>query len=209
MGSAPLVHCHGYDQCNTHQGGGQTGCNHEQGRKQAGQLLPAFHFDQHEFTQGRRHEGNAHDAAGKSDDETFPSKSFCLRLGAACSALSVGVKEMHEALLCENMAACDIPEAWVTNHYRWIIWKFASLERAFPSTFGGKLLNADKVFEQLKMRCMWEFSMAKRSFIKKLIEKDELSTRHIVLCVSKIRPSEDETLSTTDENAGVLIELTD
>ena len=76
FGSAPLIHRHGNDQCNTHQRGRQTGCNHEQSSKQAGQLLPTFHFDQHEFTQSRRHEGNAHDAAGKSDDETFPRKAF-------------------------------------------------------------------------------------------------------------------------------------
>lgn len=31
-----------------------------------------------------------------------------------------------------------ITEAWIRNHYRWIIWKLASMEKSYPQVFGGK-----------------------------------------------------------------------
>ena len=30
-----------------------------------------------------------------------------------------------------------VSEEWVKNHYRWIIWKLASLERRFPNKCAG------------------------------------------------------------------------
>lgn len=27
---------------------------------------------------------------------------------------------------------------WVYNHYRWIVWKLAAMEVAFPQVFGGR-----------------------------------------------------------------------
>ena len=32
-----------------------------------------------------------------------------------------------------------IKEDWIKNHYRWIVWKLASLERRFPNKFAGLL----------------------------------------------------------------------
>ena len=32
-----------------------------------------------------------------------------------------------------------IKEDWIKNHYRWIVWKLASLERRFPKQFAGLL----------------------------------------------------------------------
>lgn len=55
---------------------------------------------------------------------------------------------------------CDTPgvdptlisEAWVFNHYRWIVWKRASMERAFPDVMGGRCLTPEQVLLQLKLR---------------------------------------------------------
>lgn len=55
---------------------------------------------------------------------------------------------------------CDTPgvdpklisEEWVYNHYRWIIWKQASMERSFPETMGSQCLTPEQVLLQLKYR---------------------------------------------------------
>jgi len=31
-----------------------------------------------------------------------------------------------------------ISAAWVSNHYRWIVWKLAAMEVSFPHHFGGR-----------------------------------------------------------------------
>jgi len=31
-----------------------------------------------------------------------------------------------------------ISREWVNNHYRWIVWKLAAMEVAFPQYFGGR-----------------------------------------------------------------------
>lgn len=45
-----------------------------------------------------------------------------------------------------------ISEGWVHNHYRWIVWKQASMERSFPETMGGRCLTPHQVLLQLKFR---------------------------------------------------------
>ena len=31
-----------------------------------------------------------------------------------------------------------ISEEWISNHYRWIVWKLAAMEVAFPRQFAGR-----------------------------------------------------------------------
>ncbi|XP_010289703.1 PREDICTED: breast cancer type 2 susceptibility protein homolog, partial [Phaethon lepturus] len=62
-----------------------------------------------------------------------------------------GKKEFYRAL-------CDTPgvdpklitEAWVYNHYRWIVWKLAAMEVSFPHEFANKCLTPETVLLQLK-----------------------------------------------------------
>lgn len=57
-------------------------------------------------------------------------------------------------------ALCDTPgvdpklisRVWVYNHYRWIIWKLAAMEFAFPKEFASRCLNPETVLLQLKHR---------------------------------------------------------
>ena len=44
-------------------------------------------------------------------------------------------------------------EAWVANHYRWIIWKLACYERRLSQQLAGRLLTVHVVLDQLKYRC--------------------------------------------------------
>lgn len=57
-------------------------------------------------------------------------------------------------------ALCDTPgvdpnlisRVWVYNHYRWIIWKLAAMEFAFPKEFANRCLSPERVLLQLKYR---------------------------------------------------------
>lgn len=41
---------------------------------------------------------------------------------------------------------------WVTNHYKWIVWKLACYERYYPASSAGNFLTVSNVLEELKYR---------------------------------------------------------
>nr|XP_013817567.1 PREDICTED: breast cancer type 2 susceptibility protein [Apteryx mantelli mantelli] len=98
-----------------------------------------------------------------------------------------GKKEFYRAL-------CDTPgvdpklitEAWVYNHYRWIVWKLAAMEVSFPHEFANRCLTPETVLLQLKYRYDLEVDKSKRSAIKKIMEKDDTAGKTLILCISKI-----------------------
>ncbi|XP_077578934.1 breast cancer type 2 susceptibility protein [Stigmatopora nigra] len=88
-------------------------------------------------------------------------------------------------------ALCDVPgvdpkllsDVWVYNHYRWIVWKLASMERSFPETLGGMCLTPERVLLQLKYRYDVEVDHSRRPALRKIVEKDDTATKTLVLCV--------------------------
>ncbi|NXK60585.1 BRCA2 protein, partial [Sylvietta virens] len=127
-----------------------------------------------------------------------------------------GKKEFYRAL-------CDTPgvdpnlitEAWVYNHYRWIVWKLAAMEVSFPHEFANRCLTPEMVLLQLKYRYDLEVDKSKRSAIKKIMERDDAAGKTVVLCVSKII-SLNTVVSPSSSNknmeskkAAALIEVTD
>nr|XP_056714484.1 breast cancer type 2 susceptibility protein [Euleptes europaea] len=98
-----------------------------------------------------------------------------------------GKEEFYRAL-------CDTPgvdpklisKAWVYNHYRWIIWKLAAMEVAFPQEFANKCLTPERVLLQLKYRYDVEIDKSHRSAIKRITERDDVAGKTLVLCISKI-----------------------
>uniref|UniRef100_A0A8C8RSB0 Tower domain-containing protein n=1 Tax=Pelusios castaneus TaxID=367368 RepID=A0A8C8RSB0_9SAUR len=98
-----------------------------------------------------------------------------------------GKEEFYRAL-------CDTPgvdpklitEAWVYNHYRWIVWKLAAMEVSFPQEFANRCLTPERVLFQLKYRYDLEIDKSQRSAIKKILERDDTAAKTLVLCVSKI-----------------------
>ncbi|NWV53151.1 BRCA2 protein, partial [Daphoenositta chrysoptera] len=127
-----------------------------------------------------------------------------------------GKKEFYRAL-------CDTPgvdpnlitEAWVYNHYRWIVWKLAAMEVSFPHEFANRCLTPEMVLLQLKYRYDLEVDKSKRSAIKKITERDDAAGKTLVLCVSKIislntvvSPSSSNK-NTESKKAAAIIEVTD
>ncbi|NXO26037.1 BRCA2 protein, partial [Cisticola juncidis] len=127
-----------------------------------------------------------------------------------------GKKEFYRAL-------CDTPgvdpnlitEAWVYNHYRWIVWKLAAMEVSFPHEFANRCLTPEVVLLQLKYRYDLEVDKSKRSAIKKIMERDDAAGKTLVLCISKIislntvvSPTS-SSKNTESKKAAALIEVTD
>ena len=44
-------------------------------------------------------------------------------------------------------------EAWVANHYRWVVWKLACYERRCPDQLAGRMLTVPVILDQLRYRC--------------------------------------------------------
>jgi len=111
---------------------------------------------------------------------------------------------------------------WTSNHWRWVVWKLACMERRFPQQLGNKLLTPHHVFHQILYRyhcvvsacsaihqpidsmvimvmmcvCVLlttmgryerEVNRAQRSALKIILERDESSSRFMVLCVASIK----------------------
>nr|XP_021397545.2 breast cancer type 2 susceptibility protein [Lonchura striata domestica] len=127
-----------------------------------------------------------------------------------------GKKEFYRALL--DTPGVDpnlITEAWVYNHYRWIVWKLAAMEVSFPHEFANRCLTPEMVLLQLKYRYDLEVDKSKRSAIKKIMERDDAAGKTLVLCISKII-SLNTVVSPSSSNknmeskkAAALIEVTD
>ncbi|XP_075956176.1 breast cancer type 2 susceptibility protein isoform X2 [Anarhichas minor] len=97
---------------------------------------------------------------------------------------TAGKEEFHRAL-CDT-AGVDpklLCEGWVDNHYRWVVWKQASMERSFPETMGSLCLTPEQVLLQLKYRYDVEVDHSRRPALRKIMEKDDTAAKTLVLCV--------------------------
>lgn len=64
----------------------------------------------------------------------------------------VGITEIQNAVLTmPGVDASLVPDNWVQNHFKWIVWKLVSMERMFPDCFKG-CLSVGSIVEQLKYR---------------------------------------------------------
>jgi hypothetical protein len=91
-------------------------------------------------------------------------------------------KTARQELIQRGCAPQLASEVWVKNHYRWIVWKLASLKRVFAVNVWTK----DHVFSQLLYRYEVEINQANRSCIRLLVERDAVVGRHMVLCISRV-----------------------
>jgi len=80
-----------------------------------------------------------------------------------------------------------VPKGWVENSFKWIVSKLASMERSFPQYFSGKALTPQNVILQMKYRYDLEIDNAKRSVLRKIIERDDVSCKRMILFVSQIK----------------------
>jgi BRCA2, oligonucleotide/oligosaccharide-binding, domain 1/BRCA2, helical len=116
---------------------------------------------------------------------------------------SIDAAGIRHALLAEGAPASFCTQRWVSNHYRWIVWKLASLERKLPSLCAGVMLSVERVLLELGLRLYREYELSHRSCIKRFMEHDDVPSRHMVLVVSRVYSRSEAT------EIGAHIELTD
>lgn len=111
----------------------------------------------------------------------------------------VGSKELWEAFAASpGVDRKLVSFQWFLNHYRWLVWKLAAMEAAFPVECGGRYLTPDWLMKQMKYRYDREIEAAERPALRKICERDDLCSRRLALCVSAIYPSLHSTPSATD-----------
>ncbi|XP_021933107.1 uncharacterized protein LOC110836322 isoform X2 [Zootermopsis nevadensis] len=128
----------------------------------------------------------------------YYSQSLCLRnvtgipVGdGACLVLdskgTAGVEEVVQAFLSSpGIEPILVPAGWVHNHYRWLVWKLASVERSFPLQFASRCLTPNMLLFQLKYRYDREVDHYQRPALRKILEHDDSAAKRLVLCVARI-----------------------
>ncbi|KAH0454791.1 hypothetical protein IEQ34_016715 [Dendrobium chrysotoxum] len=113
--------------------------------------------------------------------ENIPDRVRCMtpdnaekyRFRDTCSSIEFGPEAFKEMLLQSGALLADISEKWVVNHYKWIVWKLACLERCYPYEAIGK-------YER-------EVNYGHRSALRKILDGDVPPSSMMILCVSAIR----------------------
>ncbi|XP_063632562.1 breast cancer type 2 susceptibility protein isoform X2 [Cydia splendana] len=78
-----------------------------------------------------------------------------------------------------------VPDGWLDNHIKLIIWKLLSYEVKFPNVMENTC-SVKNVLEQLKYRYDRELYHVQRPVLRKILEKDEVASKTMVLCVAAI-----------------------
>ncbi|EEE53927.1 hypothetical protein OsJ_00498 [Oryza sativa Japonica Group] len=123
-----------------------------------------------------------------------------------------GAEEFQKMLLACGASLTYTTKEWVSNHYKWIVWKLASLERCYPTRAAGKFLKVGNVLEELKYSMLGitgEVNNGHRSAIKKILEGNASPSLMMVLCISAIyscpdlnnSKPEDDRAHTDDDNS--------
>ncbi|RVE51602.1 hypothetical protein evm_003734 [Chilo suppressalis] len=101
-----------------------------------------------------------------------------------------------------------VPEGWLDNHLRLVIWKLISYEMKFPNTLSG-VCSVRNLLDQLKYRYDKELYNAERPALRKILEKDDIASKTMVLCVAAIYVDGVSVSSITNDTANVELLLTD
>lgn len=64
-----------------------------------------------------------------------------------------GPKDARKELIKAGALERLLPPGWVENHYRWIVWKIASMIRSYPDEFADWWAPR-KITDQLLYRCV-------------------------------------------------------
>ncbi|XP_061381540.1 breast cancer type 2 susceptibility protein homolog isoform X2 [Danaus plexippus] len=108
----------------------------------------------------------------------------------------------------DNVNIKIVPEGWVENHMRLIIWKLLCYETFFGESMRN-VCSVKNVLEQLKYRYDKELYNVERPALRRILERDDLSTKMMVLCVASIHEAGVSVRSVTNDSKNVELLLTD
>ncbi|GLI69821.1 hypothetical protein VaNZ11_014525, partial [Volvox africanus] len=133
--------------------------------------------------------------------------------GGTCAAALVwgwwGAAEARAAL--QRLVALPLSareratDPWVTNHYRWIVWKLAAYERRFPGHCRGRSLTPAAVLDQIRRRVQVELVGGGRPILAAIFAHDRPAGLPMVLAISGLP----ELSSRSHFTEGMRVELTD
>jgi breast cancer 2 susceptibility protein len=115
----------------------------------------------------------------------------CSFFGQACppNCTVVGsVKDLRASLVSRGCEEKNLVDKWIVNHYRWIVWKLASMERRFASSLAQSYLTYDHVVTQLEKRYERELKDGERSALRKVLNRDVAANSMMILCVCQTLP---------------------
>ncbi|CAD6239830.1 GSCOCG00002380001-RA-CDS [Cotesia congregata] len=102
-----------------------------------------------------------------------------------------GINEFKSSFLASpGVDPSLLPQGWFENHYKWIVWKLASMDRVrfnnSNSCMNNKFLTPEILMKQLKYRYDREIDRSERPALRRITEKDDPPSRRLVLCVSRV-----------------------
>ncbi|KAL0555703.1 hypothetical protein IC582_009658 [Cucumis melo] len=128
----------------------------------------------------------------------------------------IGVEAFRHMLAECGASLQHVSELWVTNHYKWIVWKLACYERQSLVKSNRKFLGVSNVLEELKYRYEREVNQGHRSAIKRILEGEAPPSVLLTLCISAIRSKCksraqvcSSMISESNYGEGAKVELTD
>ncbi|XP_074568879.1 protein BREAST CANCER SUSCEPTIBILITY 2 homolog B-like [Curcuma longa] len=119
----------------------------------------------------------------------------------ASSHDGIGIEAFQDMLFQSGASLSNATKEWVTNHYRWIVWKLACYERWYHNQTKNKFFTVSNVLEELKYRYEREFNHGHRSAIKRILDGDASPSSMMILCVSVICSAHPVISKTDDKNS--------
>jgi len=118
------------------------------------------------------------------------------------TTIGMGVKDFRFILQTKYFPSKKelITLKWITNHYEFIVWKLASMERKFPRFLGGRYCNREMILYNLKKRFQKEIMDVNRPAIRMILNRDVSSLRLMILCVSQILPGPNKNKLSSSED---------
>ncbi|WCJ27983.1 hypothetical protein M5689_009694 [Euphorbia peplus] len=123
----------------------------------------------------------------------------------------IGASALYDMMVQSGASVQYASKEWVTNHYKWIVWKLACYERLKSHT---RFLTVSNVIEELKYRYEREVNHGHCSAIKRILEGDAQASSMLILCISELHNSYEQKTETlaldgSGHNITGKVELTD
>ncbi|KAI8378958.1 BRCA2, oligonucleotide/oligosaccharide-binding, domain 1-domain-containing protein [Blakeslea trispora] len=96
-----------------------------------------------------------------------------------------GPREAERDMIQKGCLPHRLSSEWIQNHYALIVWKLACLIRSYPDQLKDDW-HKQKVLDQLLYRYEREMNLGHRPVLKKILEQDDISVKHMILFISDI-----------------------